>query len=135
MGGYLYTSSTLSLISATVQLVSFTLLSLFDGQTPKLVIKVKRTSIYTNIHLETKEAAQMFREVHIVTEKKNTIPFLLTNSIIWHFGVAQRVNVKVAIISSLELNVNVQGSYTTIALEVPDGESLLWEVPLYIICA
>ena len=81
-------------------------------ETLKLIIEVKRSTIYASIHLKSKEAAQMFREVHIVTENKSTIPFLLTNSVIWHFGIAQRVGNKVSIISALE--VNVKDGYNTI---------------------
>ena len=78
--------------------------------TPKLIIEVKRSTIYTSLHLKSKEAAQTFKEVHIVTEKTSTLPFLLTNSVMWNFGVAQRVGNKVSIISSLEVNVK-EGSY------------------------
>ena len=72
---------------------------------PKLIIEVKKSDIYTSLTIKTKEVAQMLREVHIVTEKTSTLPFLLTNSAIWSFGVAQRVGNKVTILSTLEANV------------------------------
>ena len=43
--------------------------------TPKLIIEVKRSTIYTSLHFKSKEAAQMFKEVHIVMEKTSTLPF------------------------------------------------------------
>ena len=76
-----------------------------DGK-PKLIIEVKRSDMYPSLILKTEEVAQMLREVHIVTEKKSILPFLLTNSIIWSFGVAQRVGNKVTILSTLEANVH-----------------------------
>ena len=79
---------------------------------PKLIIEVKKTAIYTSLTIQTKEVAQVLREVHIVTEKTSTLPFLLTNSAIWSFGVAQRVGNKVTILSTLEAH--VRGGYDTI---------------------
>ena len=72
---------------------------------PKLIIEVKEVAIYTSLVIQTKEVAQILREVHIVTEKTSTLPFLLTNSVIWSFGVAQQVGNKVTVLSTLEANV------------------------------
>ena len=88
------------------------LICMMNG-TPKLIIEVKRSSIYTNVNLPSKEAAQIFREVHIITENISTLPFLLTNSIIWSFGVARRLGNEVSILSTLEANVQ-RGGYDTV---------------------
>ena len=48
----------------------------------------------------------MFREVHIVLENVTTpFPFVLTNYIVWNFGVAQRVGNRLSILSTLEANI------------------------------
>ena len=78
-----------------------------DGK-PKLIIEVKKSIIHPDLTLQTNEVAQVLREVHIVTEKTSTLPFLLTNSTIWSFGVAQRVGNKVTILSTLEVNVRYE---------------------------
>ena len=75
---------------------------------PKLIIEVKKSATYPGLALKTKEVAQMLREVHIVTEKTSTLPFLLTNSVVWSFGVAQRVGNKVTVLSTLEVNVRYE---------------------------
>ena len=66
------------------------LIYMTDGK-PKLIIEVKEVAIYTSLVIQTEEVTQMLRprEVHIVTEKTSTLLFLLTNSVIWSFGVAQ----------------------------------------------
>ena len=81
---------------------------------PKLIIEIKNISIYASIHVPTEEAAQIFRDVHIVTEKKSTLPFLLTNSVISSFGVAQRIGDKISILSTLEANIMLRDDCTTI---------------------
>lgn len=63
-----------------------------NDEKPKLIIEITRSRISTSLCLKAQETAhcQMLREVHIVTEKVNNIPFLLTNFQSWSFGVAQR---------------------------------------------
>ena len=73
----------------------------------KLLIEVKNPTVYTNLRLKSKEAAQVFREVHIVLENVPTpFPFVLTNSIVWSFGVAQRVANRLSILCTLEANID-----------------------------
>ena len=87
------------------------LICMTDGK-PKLIIEVKEVAVYTSLAIQTKEVAEILREVHILTEETSTLPFLLTNSVIWSFGVAQRVGNKVTVLSTLEANVRVD--YDTI---------------------
>ena len=73
----------------------------------KLLIEVKNPSVYTHLQLKSEEAAQVFREVHILLQENVTtpFPFVLTNSIIWSFGVAQRVGNRLSILSTYEANI------------------------------
>ena len=78
---------------------------------PKLIIEVRNSSINTNLTLEVKSTAQIIREVHIVTEKlSGPIPFVITNSIGWSFGLAKRVANKVLITSTKHLDISVSPS-------------------------
>jgi hypothetical protein len=51
-------------------------------------IEVKKASMNTDIPLPSKETAQAIREAHILTleSKIESVPFALTNSIVWSFG-------------------------------------------------
>jgi hypothetical protein len=56
------------------------------------ILEVKRPDIHTNLHLPNKYTAQVLREAHIVLRKTpncKEIPFALTNSLLWSFGLAQ----------------------------------------------
>ena len=66
----------------------------YGAEIPKAFIEVKNTSVSVAIGLDIKPVAQALREAQIISEMLpstiNTIPFIITNSNYWSFGLAQR---------------------------------------------
>ena len=57
-----------------------------------LLLEVKKVEINTDLQVETKSTAQAVREAYIVLQKcsqDTEIPFVLTNSRSWSFGLAK----------------------------------------------
>ena len=63
-----------------------------------VIIEVKRFDVNCNLTLQTKEVAQILREVQIwlnQNQDEESVTFLLTNSLDWSFGMAKRNRDKV----------------------------------------
>ena len=63
------------------------------GAIPLSFIEVKRTNLSTHLCLQTDETAQALREAHILMQGlplEAKLPFILTNSLEWSFGLAQK---------------------------------------------
>lgn len=77
-----------------------------------LLIEVKRSDINTSLRLRNKETAQIIREVHIAlaTRDDSELPFLLTNSIDWSFGLARRKGSKIEIFSVKHVDLHATNS-------------------------
>ena len=72
-----------------------------DGnKSPLFIIEVKRFDINTTLG-ETKETAQVLREAHIllteVSSMKEELPFILTNSETWSFGLATKKDKRISV--------------------------------------
>ncbi len=69
-------------------------------------IEVKKATDSTSLTLQADSTAQALREAHILiannTDESATIPFLLTNSLMWSFGVAAKRSSKIAVISTFD---------------------------------
>ena len=94
------------------------LIRLCRNDTLLLLIEVKKPAIYADLHLQNEATAQVIREVQIVLNKASvntTIPFILTNSLIWSVGMAQKTeDNKVKIISTK----NVQPNNTKLLAQI-----------------
>ena len=66
-----------------------------------LLIEVKKMHTTTSILLPAVETAQVLREAHIYLQEKrcSNLPFILTNSIRWSFGIAKLVGDKIEVTS------------------------------------
>jgi hypothetical protein len=65
-------------------------------------IEVKKTSVAVNMWNPIPSVAQAFREAQILLcegnlKEKSTVPFILTNSTVWSFGLAEKCGSKIAI--------------------------------------
>ncbi len=71
-------------------------------------IEVKKTSISTRLADQTNPTAQALREAQIALLNGNdeTIPFILTNSITWSIGVAEKHPEAKVGMKSIHLSVN-----------------------------
>ena len=81
-----------------------------QDEKPILIMKVKRYDISTLIRQQQDATAQVLREVHIVlTEDKSVseLPFILTNSHLWGFGVATREGSKIRVTAISDLVVDL----------------------------
>jgi len=81
-----------------------------QDEKPVLIMKVKRYDISTFIRQQQDATAQVLREVHIVlTEDKSVseLPFILTNSHLWGFGVATREGSKIRVTAISDLLVDL----------------------------
>ena len=83
-----------------------------NEETPKLLIEVKKLATYVGLDIESDDTAQVLREVHIITEtiSKHPFPFVITNSDIWSFGLAERVGNKISVVSSVRLDLFSESS-------------------------
>ena len=80
----------------------------FMEEKPKVIVEVKKSSISTDLSLETKETAQTIREVHIATQQTDDpLLFILTNSREWSFGLGERVGNRVRITSTKYTNTQI----------------------------
>ena len=69
-----------------------------------VIIKVKRFDIVCSLRQTSDQVAQVLREAHILLmEQKHlsSLLFVLTNSVQWSFGVAERSGEKISVISSV----------------------------------
>ena len=60
---------------------------------PLAFIEVKRTTLATHLYLKSDETAQALQVAHILMQgfsKEHKLPFILTNSTEWSFGLAQK---------------------------------------------
>ena len=63
------------------------------GAIPLAFIEVKKTNLSTHLCLQTDATAQALREAHILMQGLSLeakLPFILTNSLEWSFGLAQK---------------------------------------------
>ena len=73
----------------------------------KLLIEVKKGAVNTSLFETSSETAQVIREVHIALKQNGVcepFPFIITNAETWSFGLAERINTKVSIISRMEIS-------------------------------
>lgn len=63
-------------------------------------IEIKKISVSTDLTTTTKVTAQAIREAHILTLEKEcqSVPFAITNSSMWSFGLAKKANTRVEIV-------------------------------------
>ena len=67
-------------------------------------IEVKKSSEFTSLTLETPATAQALREAQANNPAESArLPFLLTNSLMWSFGVAEKRSSKIAVTSIVEM--------------------------------
>ena len=84
------------------------LINISNG-TKCVIIEVKRIGIQCSLRQETDEVAQVLREAHILLmEQKHlsSLLFVLTNSVQWSFGVAERSGEKISVISSVHYDLD-----------------------------
>ena len=72
-----------------------------------LLVKVKKMRITTCILVPTVETAQVLREAHIYLQEKrcSNLPFILTNSVHWSFGIAKLVGDKIEVTSIVDYDI------------------------------
>ena len=76
-----------------------------------MIIEVKKFSVTCNLSLPSNEVAQVLREVQILMgnhKHRSSVTFVLTNSMDWSFGVAERSGEKVKVVSTCHYNTAVQ---------------------------
>ena len=64
-----------------------------NENTPLAFIEVKKPEITTSLTMRSDASAQALREAHILLQNcksEKQLPFLLTNSILWSFGLAKK---------------------------------------------
>ncbi len=85
-------------------------------EVPLAFIEVKNTSIAVDLGTEIKAVAQAIREAHIVCEtlSNRQVPFILTNSRMWSFGLAKRDGGgKIFIEDRFQLYINLDNTDST----------------------
>ena len=63
-------------------------------------IKVKKVDTYTNLSIKTSSTAQVLKEVHIFLSTIASLErllFILTNSLVWSFGLPETVGNKIKV--------------------------------------
>ena len=91
-------------------------------------LRSKKASEFTSLKLETAATAQALREAQIVLANNPAesarLPFLLTNSCFWSFGVAEKRSSKIAVTSIVEM-------FCSLA-EVTEWKAIIQTVRLFI---
>ena len=77
-----------------------------------LLIEAKRSTIYTSLTIQSEETAQVLREVQIYLnhQRLDMLPFVLTNGIVWSFGIAKKRLDKIEVTSTVNLNIDSSSS-------------------------
>ena len=77
-------------------------------QRPLFLIEVKNSSLTTELTGSSPSVAQVLREVHLLMTEVHldlkVLPFLLTNSLNWSFGLATKVGTKISVTSTFTVN-------------------------------
>ena len=80
-----------------------------DGS-PRLLIEVKRINLYTDTSNKTPMTVQVLGEVHILLTRNahfsQCMPFVLTNSKVWSFGMAEKVGDKIRVTNHFRTFIN-----------------------------
>lgn len=78
-----------------------------DGTTNDHItfIEVKRSDAFTSLGVPTAIAAQAVREAHILCSSDQTMPFVVTNSILWSFGKARKMGEKLKLIEYFDVTI------------------------------
>ena len=71
---------------------------------PRSFLEVKRRRMYTNLGAQEEPTAQALREAHILLEKMPAGAELLTNSMLWSFGVAQKAGKKIKVLNYFNIH-------------------------------
>ena len=68
-------------------------------------IEMKKAEVTTNLETTSRETAQVIREAHILTIEQGCqrVPFAITNSSLWSFGLAEKANTRVKIVETYTL--------------------------------
>ena len=69
-----------------------------------LLIEAKRSAIFTSLTIQSEETAQVLREVQIYLnhQRLDVLPFILTNGVVWSFGIAKKHFDKIEVTSTLD---------------------------------
>ena len=69
------------------------------------LIEIKKIDVTTDLNTTTRETAQVIREAHILTLEQGCqrVPFAITNSSLWSFGLAEKANTRVKIVETYTL--------------------------------
>ncbi len=75
------------------------LITVNNGHKLLLLMDVKKTSVATDLRFTTNEVAQVLRQVQISFEDTTNpqLPFVLTNSVHWSFGIAEKEGTKIKV--------------------------------------
>ena len=79
---------------------------------PLSLIEVKQSALMTRLTLNNLPTAQVLREAHIVLQEVfpqsslRQLPFVVTNSLAWSFGLAGNVGKKIKVTKCVHVNVD-----------------------------
>ena len=102
-----------------------------EGGIPVSFIEVKSLNTYTSLGAQLQPTAQALREAHILLDKmpaESKLNFILTNSMMWSFGVAQKVGNKIKLLNYFNIYLNSLTKTGTGATAPPCIEVTLSEV-------
>ena len=85
-----------------------------EDEKPKLLIEAEKASINTDLRLRSDQTAQVIRELHIIAGH-DPLPFILTNAMLWSFGLGMKVGTKVLIKSRYTLALTFPAPYELLA--------------------
>lgn len=78
---------------------------------PMTIIEIKKLNLYTNISIEVNSTAQVVREVHVLfqnCQELNQIPFIITNTQIWSFGLGVRKGSRVQVTKCCNVHLDIR---------------------------
>ena len=88
-------------------------------------LKLKKSEINCDLRLQTVSTAQALREAHILLNSSTTqctqIPFVLTNALIWSFGLAKKS-------SSGSSKIVIERRFHISISDVESGSEKMWHL-------
>ena len=84
-----------------------------SSQQPLSFIEIKKLEVYTSYCVKGSATAQALREAHILCGSDRPLPFVLTNSQVWSFGLVKKRGTKIDLLEYFDVHIeakNIGGS-------------------------
>ena len=82
-----------------------------SNKQPLSFIEIKKLEVYTSLCVKGSATAQALREAHILCGSDRPLPFVLTNSQVWSFGLVKKRGTKIDLLEYFDVHIDERGQY------------------------